>query len=144
MPVTDEQVAALRAYLKGDFAGHQRLFKAMGPREGFTALVPAAFLLLADRKFPEGTPIDRIVEFVGDVRARYFNDPDGLDPVAGERLLAAVNGDDPVSDIDPSVKYHTQLVLLYPIVSEESLSDQGIENLLATARKIADEWLEQS
>ena len=142
MPVTDEQATALRAYLKGDFEGHRRLFKAMGPREGFTALVPATFLVLADRRFPEGTPADRIVEFVGDVRARYFNDPDGLDPVTAERLLAAVNGDDQVSDIDPGVKYHTQLVLLYPLVSEEKLSDQGIANLLAAARKVADAWLE--
>jgi len=143
MSVTDAQVAALRAYLKGDFEGHRRLLKAMGSREGFTALVPATFLLLTDRRFPEGTPIGLIVEFVGEVRARYFNDPDGLDPLAAERLLAAVNGDDPVSDIGPGVKYHTQLVLLYPIVSEEKLSNQGIENLLAAARKVADEWLEQ-
>jgi hypothetical protein len=142
MPVTDEQVAALRAYLKGDFEGHRRLFKAMGPREGFTTLVPATFLLLTDRRFPEGTPIDRIVEFVGEVRARYFSDPDELDPVVAERLLAAVNSADRASDIEPGVKYRTQMILLYPFVTEEKLSDQGIENLLAAARKIADEWLE--
>jgi hypothetical protein len=34
------------------------------------------------------------------------------------------------------------MILLYPFVSEEKLSDQGIENLLAAARKIAVEWLE--
>jgi len=142
MPVTDVQVAALRAYLKGDFEGHRRLFKAMGPREGFTTLVPATFFLLTDRRFPEGTPTDRIVEFVGEVRARYFSDPDELDPAVAERLLAAVNNADQASDIEAGVKYRTQMILLYPFVSEEKLSDQGIENLLAAARKVADEWLE--
>src|SRR6266700_1081760 len=134
MPVTDEQVAALRAFLQGDFDGHKQLYSDLrrrGARDEFAALMPAAFAIAVQRRFPAGAPPERVVEFVSEVRARHLSEPDEIDPVAAERLVRVVTSGESARDMHPDVKYRTQFLLLYPLVAEEKLSEQGLDDFLA-------------
>jgi hypothetical protein len=144
MAVTNDQVAALRAYLAGDFAKHRQLMEQLGregAREGFAALVPAAFVEAAERRFPPGTSMDEITSFVALVRAQHLNDPDEIDPLIAERLIHDVSTGESIGDLNPDVKYRTQFVLLYPLIVEGNFSEAGLDDLVAEARKLAEEWL---
>jgi hypothetical protein len=61
MPVTDEQVAAMRAYLKGDTELHHQIYGQLSrdeARTSYMALLTAAFIEAVDRRFAEaGTPL---------------------------------------------------------------------------------------
>jgi hypothetical protein len=73
MPVTDEQVAPLRAQLAHQPAEHQRLFSLLDQaarRTGYRALVSAAFVVAVQRRFARDVSPGRVIEFVGDVRSR--------------------------------------------------------------------------
>jgi hypothetical protein len=106
-----------------------------------TALVPAAFVEAAERRFPPDASRDEIVSFVALIRAQHLNDPDQIDPVVAERLIRAVPTGEAIGDVSPDAKYRTQFVLLYPLIVEGNFTDAGLDDLVAEARKLADEWL---
>ena len=143
MPVTADHVATLRAYLAGEFHLYERLHGQLDPsaaRTGFSALLSATFFEAVDRRFaPSGTAAD-VVEFVAAVRARSDGLAEELDPSAAERLIRAILTDEDVHDIDPATKINTQFLLLYPLVEDAHLDDAGLDDLLAEARKLADDW----
>lgn len=91
MPVTDDQVAALRAYLADDLQ-HRQLYARLdrqAARVGYTALLAAAFFEAVNREFAdEGTSAD-VIEFVADVRGRSEALAEAIDPRAAERLIRA-------------------------------------------------------
>jgi hypothetical protein len=75
--VTSDQVAALRSYLSGDFAGHDERRAQIGrspDRTGYMALVSAAFCEAVERRFSVQDPAGRVTGFVTDVRARFDRD----------------------------------------------------------------------
>ena len=144
MPVTDEQVAPLRAQLAGQPEEHLRLFNLLdqdAKTTGYQALVSAAFVTAVQRRFaPEASP-GEVVEFVGSVRSRSPQVADKIDPVIAERVIMSVLADDSLDDVDARKSFETQLVLMAAIVGGENLDDAGLDAFLAQARKLADEWL---
>lgn len=143
MPVTDEQEATLHAQLAGKFDEHKRLLDGLDPdaaRTGYSALVSAAFSIAADERFPEGTPTADVIEYVGDVRSRTEGAAK-IDPAIAERLILAVNTDEEIEDIDPRASFTTQLVLLAALIADADLSDDGLNNFMVQARRLADRWL---
>lgn len=144
MAVTDLQVAALRAYVTGDFDEHDRLRGQLdrdADRAGWSALVAAGFFEAVDRRFAEsGTDAD-VVEFVGSVRARSETLSDEIDPRIAERLIQYSLGKGSISGMDGRVRLATQLLLLTALIIDEQLDDAGLDEFLAEARKIADQWI---
>lgn len=54
MPVTDEQIATLRAQLRGNIVEHRRLLKQLDADEanvGYPALIAAAFITAVQQRF---------------------------------------------------------------------------------------------
>jgi hypothetical protein len=144
MPVTDEQVAPLRAQLARQYEEHLRLFNLLdedSKNTGYHALVSAAFITAAERRFARDASPGEVIEFVGSVRSASFQVADKVDPVIAERVIMAVFNDDSLDDIDARKSFETQLLLMVAIVGDENLDGAGLDSFLAQARKLADQWL---
>lgn len=145
MPVTDEQVATLRAQLEGKLDEHKRLLAQLDPaaaRKGYAALIAAAFSLAVDRRFAQGGDADEatVIDYVADVRSRTEGSAE-IDPRVAERLILAVYTDEQIRDIDVRVRYETQILLLAALVADVQFDDAGLERFLSQARELADKWL---
>jgi hypothetical protein len=141
MPVSADQVAALRAYLAGDFETHKRLHGQLDPiasGSGYTALIAAAFFEAVDRRFASNRTNVDIVGFVGSVRARSERLADELDPSTAERLILHSLGNGSIADLDDETVVQTQIVLLAGLVADEQLDSAGLDEFMATARVLGD------
>lgn len=145
MPVTDDQVAALRAYLAGDLETHHQLYRRLdraSARSDYTALITAAFFEAVERRFAErGTSAD-VIEFVADVRARSDELAEKVDPHDAERLIRAALTDEDIGDMDDATKGRLFIVILAALVADEHLSPESLDDFLAEARKLADRWID--
>jgi hypothetical protein len=144
MAVTGQQVATLRAQLAGHGDEHKRLFRQLDwHTEGtaYTALVDAAFFKAVDRRFRQGTTTADVIEYVGDVRSRFDEAAQAIDPQAGERAILKALGHGSVADLDPKTAFRARHFLLAALIADEHLDDTGLDEFLADARKIADQWL---
>lgn len=146
MPVTDEQVATLRAQLAGDFAEYERLWAQLDPqtaRTGYTSLVAAGFFEAVDRRFAKNGAIAspaEVVGFVGDVRTRSDRVADELDPKIAERLVMFALGEGSIADLDDETVAGTQMLLLAALIADEDLDDAGLDEFMAEVRAVADDW----
>jgi hypothetical protein len=144
MPVTDAQVATLRALLQDDTARYRQLYDAMDrtqDREGYPALVTAAFAEAVVRRFGKSYRRPDIVQFVSDVRSRSENLARSLDPDVAERVILTVLGDGTAHGIPREAVTRAKLVLLAGLVAEAQLDNEGLDGLLSEARKLADQLL---
>lgn len=146
MPVTEDQVAALRAQLAGDIDEHEQLFAQLDPtaaRTGYTALIAAAFFEAVDRRFAKGSTIADdadIVEFVGSVRARSEDAAKKIDTRAAERLILHSLGKGSIDDLDDATVIHTQMLLLAGLVADEQFDNAGLDRFMVEVRTVAEEW----
>jgi hypothetical protein len=144
MPVTDDQVATLRAALTDDMDRYRQLFSQLdraAAKKGFTALVAAAFGEAVEQRFGQARQRADIVTFVGDVRSRSDRLARELDPDISERVIRAVLGDGSVRDVSDAAVMSTQTVLLMGLIADERLDDAGLDAFLASARKLADQLM---
>ena len=144
MPVTDETVAPLRALLARQYEEYDRLFALLTPtakNPGYRVLVSAAFVVAVERRFTRDVSPGEVMEFVADVRSRFPQVADQLDPVIGERVILAVFSGESLDDIDARTSWEVQSTLMTAIVAGENFDDAGLDGFLAEARKLADEWL---
>jgi hypothetical protein len=144
MPVTDDQVATLRAALSDDMERYQQLFSGLdraSAKHGLTALVAAAFGEAAERRFGRDWRRADVVAFVGDVRSRSDRLARELDPDISERVIRAVLGDGSVRDVSDADLGRAQIVLLMGLIADERLEDAGLDAFLADARKLADQLM---
>lgn len=145
MPVSDEQVAALRAHLAGDFALHERLWAGLDRediRTGYSALIIGAFFKAVNIRFSTDNKVSDIVEFVGDVRSRSAELAEEIDPRIAERLILFSLGHGEVDDIDGNTRVTTSLYLLTAIIAGMNLDDAGLDAFLAEARKLGDQLMD--
>ena len=145
MAVTDEQVAALRAQLAGSLQEHKRLLAQLdraAARTGYSALLSAAFCEAVERRFAKGATAADVMEFVGNVRSRFDELADKIDPRTAERLILAVYTDEHVpDDLSLEIRYRIQLLLLAALIADEQLDGAGLDAFLVDARKLADQWI---
>lgn len=144
MPVTDEQVAPLRAQLARQPEEHRRLFGLLdqdSKNTGYRVLVSAAFVVAVERRFAQDVSPGEVIEFVGDVRSNSPQVSGQVDPVIAERVIMAVFSGEPLDDIDARKSWETQLLLMAAIVGGAHYDDAGLDAFLAEARKLADQWL---
>jgi hypothetical protein len=142
MPVTDQQVTALRAYLAGDIDEHNRLVHQLTDADnaGWSALVAAGFFEAVYRRFKEGTKAD-VIEFVASVRARSEQLSKEIDQQIAEQLIMYSLGKGSIDGLDSRVRHLTQFGLLTALVLAERFDDASLDEFLAEARKIADQWI---
>ena len=146
MPVTDDQVAALRAQLAGDLAEHKRLLAQLDRAKaasGYSALIAAAFFEAADRRFVENGKIAddaEVIQFVGSVRARTEAATEEIDPRIAERLIGVALGKGSLADVDNETVIRTQLYLLAALVADAQLNASDLDAFMAEVRSVAEEW----
>jgi hypothetical protein len=140
--VTDIQLAALRACLDGAQSTADPVGQ-IDRRElrGLGYLSYAAFVIAVRRRFGSPWTNADIVRYVANVRS-HAPDGDDIDPLAAENLIRqALGGSSRSVNDDPSV----QAILLSCLAADEgALGRVGIDDLMASARKLADEWLDQA
>ena|SRR5579862_2622049 len=144
MPVTDDQVAALRALLSDDMDRHRQIYAGLDRAEtkkGYPALVTAAFIVAVERRFGTTSELADIVAFVADVRSRSDRLASRLDPDISERVIQAVLGDGTVRGLDKESVTGAKLLLLGGLIADARLDDAGLDEFLATARKLADQLM---
>jgi hypothetical protein len=144
MPVTDKQLAALRAQLTGRLDEHKRLlalFDWSVDGAGYTALLDAAFSGAVDRRFDGQTSTEDIIAYVADVRARTDRAGEVVDPDAAERLIGAVLGRSNVEDLDPRTAITAKQYLLVALVADAGYDEAGLDQFLLDASNLADRWL---
>ena len=140
MPVTDDEVAALRAHLQGNQALQQELYERVTP--AYSTLVTAAFLEAVNRRFGGRDSAAEVIEYVADVRARSPKLGQQIDPHAAERVIRRVLADVDVSDISSRVKGQIYITFLVAMVSDAEYDDDQLDAFLTVARKAADDALE--
>jgi hypothetical protein len=144
MPVTDHQIATLRALLAGDFDEHSRLRGLLdrdADREGYSALIAAGFFLAADRRFARSHTKADITEFVAAARATSPDAAEQIDPRLAERMIRGVFDDDDMHDVPGQTLVETQVMLLAALVSEAWPGAAELDAFLADTRKLADRWM---
>jgi len=144
MPVTDDQVATLRALLSDDMDRYRQLFSGLDRAEakkGYSALVTAGFAEAVERRFGPGYRGADIVEFVASVRSRSDQVAAELDPDVAERVIRVVLEDVPVDDLNRNAVTGAQLLLLIGLIADAQLDGQGLDQFLAEARKLADQLM---
>jgi hypothetical protein len=102
MAVTADQVAALRAFLKGDFGEYERLVDQLdtdAARTGYSALLAAAFFEAVDRRFAANGSTADVVIYVANVRAKSERLAK-IDPRIAERLVLHSLGEGSIADLD--------------------------------------------
>jgi hypothetical protein len=144
MPVTDDQVAALRALLSDDMSSYRQLFDGLDRAEakkGYPALVTAAFGIAVERRFGTSYQPEDVVSFVADVRARSDRLASRLDPNVAERVIQAVLGHGTTRGLDKQALTSAKLLLLGGLIADAQLDDAGLDDFLAAARKLADQLM---
>ena len=144
MPVTDQQVATLRAQLAGNLEEHKRLLKQLDRRAdglGYGAMVTGAFFEAVDRRFAKDTTRDDVIEFVADVRSRTEDVRDALDPGVAERVLLAALEQADIGDLDAEPARRSQTYLLAAMVVDEQFDDAALDEFMARARTVANSLL---
>ncbi|MEU4821572.1 hypothetical protein ACLQ2P_10705 [Actinomadura citrea] len=145
MPVTDHQIATLRAQLTGRIDEHRRLLSQMdiATANQYLSLATAAFFEAALRRFVrDGSPVDdaEIIEFVTSVRLR-LGDPDDLDAQTAETLIKIAVEKLPVeaqNGISADAANGTRIILLSGMVGDLDLTPDQLEEFLNAARRMTD------
>jgi hypothetical protein len=138
LTITDKQVATMRSLLAADIGEFQRRLDGLGPGEDIGPLGTAAFWLLVERRFAN-RPADKVIAFIGDVRARSERLAQKIDPTTAERLIRSVYNDDPVSDIDAATKRDLMTILVPALARDEHFSNEQLDEFLPQVCKFAEE-----
>jgi hypothetical protein len=142
MPVTDAQVAALRAFLVLDTDEMAPLAYQLGDRgkPGYIRLTKAALALLAGRRFAPRFSGADLVNYVAEVRTARVADGDEIDfdPVVGEDVLRFSLGQKPMHRMDLEPQLKATIALLDGLVERELSSEAEVDDMLTEARDLAD------
>jgi len=142
VPVTDDQLAALRAQLAGNYEEHKRLIgklNAENALDGYIALVTAAFIEAVDRRFGPGAADEvAVIEFIGDVRSRFERADEEIDPLAAERIILKARGKGSITDLSGATIRHIERLLLAILVDDEGFNGGELDRFLAEARQLID------
>jgi hypothetical protein len=140
VPVTDEQVVTLRAFLVFDPL-YERLTRELagtGRWHGFSDLVVSAFVTAARRRFAPTWTSAQIVRFAAQIRNGLRPHGVDLDPLATETLLRQALGDRITSNHDDTTHAQVMLYVLAELIASEHLDQAGLDAFLAEARTLAD------
>lgn len=143
MPVTNEQVATLRALLTDDNERYERGFSQLetsADRGHYAALLAAAFTIATERHFDGPVTRADLIRYVADVRARVPSAGENIEPKTAEQLLYAALTDEPFTG-EPRVIGLNQMILLAALTADARPTPVELDEFLAEARAQADEWI---
>jgi hypothetical protein len=131
--ITDNQVAALRAYLSGRSPEeYERV--ADGDAQGFQNLALASLAIVARRFFPRYTSAD-VIEAVALLRVSLDDGAESIDPIVAENLLRYVLGENVRRPAHSEHAFRATILLLGALADGLSLVDpDDIDRVLADAR----------
>ncbi|GAA0597869.1 hypothetical protein [Actinomadura livida] len=148
MPITDNQIATLRAQLAGRMDEHERLLDQLDTEEsqtGYIALVTAAFFEAVDRRFIVNDKVvddAEVIEFIAYQRSAHPVAAEQMDPTVAEQVVLHALGKGSISqDVDGETLLGTKILLLAALTAEADLSESELESFLAKARAEADEHI---
>ncbi|MEV3923872.1 hypothetical protein [Actinomadura coerulea] len=147
MPVTDLQVATLRALLKGQSEEHKRLADQLTPDEAnseYAALVAGAFIEAVERRFlKDGNAAEEteVIDFVAEVRQTDVDMANVIDPSISEGLILFLLRRGDKVDADKNKVFGHQMVLLSFLVGQAHYADEELDAFLIEARNLADQLL---
>ena len=145
MPVTDDMVATVRAYLELDQDRFQQLNATLDKsREAsiaYKAMIAGAFMTAVTRKFNEQSSRDEIIDYVAQVRSRSESMAESLEPSATERMIASIYSDVDIDDIDARMVMGIEMYIAVAIVTDKGISGPELDEFLDTARKYAEKML---
>ncbi|GLZ10353.1 hypothetical protein Acsp04_05880 [Actinomadura sp. NBRC 104425] len=144
--VSDQMVAALRAYLSGNRAEYDRLFDQFDMKaEGlaWSALIAAGFFEAVDRRWANDRDSADIVEYVASVRAKDPELSEQIEPNVAEQLILHALGKSEAPDVDDSDRYAIQFLFMAALIVDERLDGAGLDKFLAAVRELADDVLKQ-
>jgi hypothetical protein len=151
MPVSDRQMAALKALLSRQVDEHQRLIDEIereeGPdaRERHSALIAAGMFEAAEKRFIRNgkyAPNNEVVSYIAEVRSRNEAAAEDLNPAIAERVLLTALDQGDTDGIDADTVVMAQLLLMAALVGDEEYSEAELDEFLKQVRRTADEWLE--
>lgn len=144
MTRTDDQVAALRAFLTSEADEGVRLTRQLvetNRAEGIGELVYAAFVTAVRRRFLPTGSIPDVIHFVATARVRLLDKGITIDPRTAEILLRRILGENIAAGLDEKARARAQVFLLSELVSDEELDAAGLSGFLAQARALADQLI---
>jgi hypothetical protein len=137
--VADLHVAALRALLSYDADEHVRLFEQIeheGSAEAYGLFFKVVFERAVWRKFGPRAMRNDVIRFVADVRAKLPKGAEDFDPLAAERLLRGMLGDQKalqsLTAEDTALMGPLLLELAGSLTAEEMLLAEAQERLETT------------
>ncbi|GGT94396.1 hypothetical protein [Actinomadura citrea] len=148
MPVSSDQVATLRAQLSGQADEHRRLLRQLDPeqaKQGYAALVAAAFVVAVERRFRQGEIIaddSEVIEFVASARERSDDSAEIINPDVAEKMILTLLGRGSIATLDENTKLEHQIILLAALIGQAQLDDPELDAFIAEARTLADEILQ--
>lgn len=140
MPVTDEQVRTLRAFLVFDPV-YERLTRELAASDrwhGFPELVYSAFVTVVRHQFGPTWTSAQVVRFTAQMRNGLRPHGVDLDPITIEILIRQALGDRVSSNYEDTIHAQAMLYVLGELVASEHLGHAGIDTFLAEARTLAD------
>ncbi|MFS2294111.1 MAG: hypothetical protein FWJ90_15685 [Actinomadura sp.] len=148
MPITDNQVATLRAQLTGRMDEHERLLDQLDTEEaqaGYIALVTAAFFEAVDRRFIVDEKVaDRaeVIDFIAYQRSAHPIAAEQLDPTIAEQVILHALGKASIGDeVDGETLLGTKILLLAALTADADFTETELETFLAKARAEANEHI---
>lgn len=146
MPVTDDMVATVRAYLSGDSEQFTRLNRELdrspGATRSYVALVTAAFVEAVERRFTAQSSETEIIDYVADVRSRSDRLAERINPEAAEKMITAVFHDGvDTRGFDKETTLAVKLLIASAVIADEDLDSAELEAFLDKSRAFANELL---
>lgn len=144
--ISDEQVAALRAFLALDADDAEARMNQLiegGRLEGYGEFVSAAFATAVRRRFSSGWTIADVIRFVASARGRLTSEGVRVDPRAAEILVRRTLGEPINVELDEEINARAQIFLLSELTIDENFGDAELDNFLTLAKELADQLLAQ-
>lgn len=132
----ERSVAVIRALLTEDFGAYRRLNTELdrSANKAFAAVLGAAFVEAATRRFGEHPDTSEIIKFVAAARAVYERTGEIVAAEDAERMIRAALGEDHLLDgMDGRTMGTAQTAMLFAIVHETGTSPEQVDDLLAVA-----------
>jgi hypothetical protein len=147
MPVTEQQVAAVRAQLTGNREEAVRLIREFTTREdlrGFFTLTSAAFTEAVELRFGQNGTREDAIRLVADVRSRSDWLSGSIAPDAAEAVLVSAFTHSDVPELDPDDLRGIFSTFLAAMINEVGLDDAQLDSFLTQARGMADRILSRN
>lgn len=146
MPTTTDQVATIRALLKGETEEREQLEERLDESDswdGYAALAVTGFIKAVERRFT-ASDSTAIIDFVASVRSNSEEFSEKIDPIAAERLIKAVQGPEDIDDLDATDALGIQTALLIALIRDAQLDDAELDAFIAEAKELADQWVDEA